>query len=148
MVEMVAHGHALDLRHASELAANAGCSMDMESSGYTQFLVELVRSGKVSESVVNDAVRRILRVKFSLGLLDAHYLQQFRGKGSKGAMGRSTSTKRSAPAGASPSPAPENATALALEAAIKSFVLLEKVICFFLMCFIGLLNLRFFSMYN
>jgi beta-glucosidase len=131
IVEMVAHGQAVDLRHASELAANAGCSMDMESSGYTQFLVELVRSGKVSESVVNDAVRRILRVKFSLGLMDAHYLQQFRGKsgnvaqgGSKGAKGRSTSTKRSAPAGASP--APENATALALEAAIKSFVLLEN----------------------
>ena len=122
MVEMVAHGHAQDLRHASELAANAGCSMDMESSGYTQFLVELVRSGKVSESVVNDAVRRILRVKFSLGLLDAHYLQQFRVKGSKGAK----SNKRSAPAGASPSPAPENVTSLALEAAIKSFVLLEN----------------------
>lgn len=73
MGEMIAHGYAKDLKHAAELAANAGSDMDMESYGYVEHLAALVRDGKVSEDKINDAVRRILRVKFQLGLFDDPY---------------------------------------------------------------------------
>ncbi len=71
--EMRSHGFAKDLKHAAELAAIAGSDMDMESYAYVGHLVELVQSGKVEESMVNDAVRRILRVKYELGLFDDPY---------------------------------------------------------------------------
>jgi len=73
MAEMIPHGYAKDLKHAAELAANAGSDMDMESSGYVEHLAALVKEGKVSEEKVNEAVRRILRVKFELGLFDDPY---------------------------------------------------------------------------
>lgn len=73
MGEMVAHGYSKDLKQAAEQAANAGSDMDMESSGYVEHLAALVREGKVSEEKINDAVRRILRVKFQLGLFDNPY---------------------------------------------------------------------------
>ncbi|MCW4468527.1 beta-glucosidase BglX [Flavobacterium sp. MFBS3-15] len=73
MGEMIAHGYAKDMKHAAELAANAGSDMDMESHGYVKHLVGLVKEGKVSESRIDDAVRRILRVKFELGLFDNPY---------------------------------------------------------------------------
>ena len=71
--EMVAHGHAKDLEHAAELAANAGSDMDMEATAYVKHLVELVNAGKVDEAKIDDAVRRILRVKFELGLFEDPY---------------------------------------------------------------------------
>lgn len=73
MGEMVAHGYAKDLKHAAEMAVNAGSDMDMESYGYVDNLVALVREGKVSEDKINDAARRILKVKFELGLFDDPY---------------------------------------------------------------------------
>ena len=73
MGEMVAHGYSKDLKQAAEQAANAGSDMDMESYGYVEHLANLVREGKVSEDKINDAVRRILRVKFQLGLFDNPY---------------------------------------------------------------------------
>lgn len=73
MGEMVAHGYAKDLKHAAELAVNAGSDMDMESYGYVENLIALVREGKVSEDKINDAARRILKVKFELGLFDDPY---------------------------------------------------------------------------
>nr|WP_321409532.1 beta-glucosidase BglX [uncultured Carboxylicivirga sp.] len=71
--EMIAHGYAKDLEQVAELAANAGSDMDMESYSFVKHLVNLVNSGKVKESVVDDAVSRILRVKFELGLFDDPY---------------------------------------------------------------------------
>lgn len=71
--EMIPHGYASDLKHATELAANAGNDMDMESYAYVEHLAALVREGKVPESRIDDAVRRILRVKFQLGLFDNPY---------------------------------------------------------------------------
>ncbi|WP_289053137.1 beta-glucosidase BglX [Carboxylicivirga marina] len=68
--EMIDHGYARDLKHVAELAANAGSDMDMESYAYVNHLADLVREGKVNEGVVDDAVRRILRVKYELGLFD------------------------------------------------------------------------------
>lgn len=71
--EMILHGFAKDSKQAAEIAINAGSDMDMESSAYVEHLVALVKEGKVKESVIDDAVRRILKVKFELGLFDDPY---------------------------------------------------------------------------
>jgi beta-glucosidase len=68
--EMVAHGFARDLKHATELAINAGIDMDMISEGFVTHLKELVEEGKVSEKQIDVAVSRILEMKFLLGLFD------------------------------------------------------------------------------
>ena len=73
VAELVTHGHAPDGRAAARLAAHAGSDMDMESHLYVRHLVELVESGEVPEAVIDDAVRRILTVKFELGLFDDPY---------------------------------------------------------------------------
>jgi len=73
MKEMIAHGHARDEKHAAELSANAGSDMDMESYVYVNQLANLVREGKVKESIIDDAASRILKVKFELGLFDDPY---------------------------------------------------------------------------
>ncbi len=71
--EMMAHGYAKDSKHAAEIAINAGSDMDMESSAYIDHLVTLVKEGKVKESIIDDATKRILKVKFELGLFDDPY---------------------------------------------------------------------------
>lgn len=71
--EMIAHGYAKDSKDAAAKAILAGNDMDMESSAYRNSLAELVREGKVPLTVVDDAVRRILRKKFELGLFDNPY---------------------------------------------------------------------------
>ncbi|HRV54039.1 MAG TPA: beta-glucosidase BglX [Mangrovimonas sp.] len=71
--EMIAHGYAKDSKHAAELAVNAGSDMDMESYAYVEHLSELVKEGKVEEKTIDEAVRRILKVKFELGLFDNPY---------------------------------------------------------------------------
>lgn len=71
--EMITHGFAKDGAEATQKAVNAGSDMDMESHLYVEELVNLVKAGKVNEALVDDAVRRILRVKFELGLFDDPY---------------------------------------------------------------------------
>lgn len=71
--ELVAHNYAKDLAHAAELAANAGSDMDMESTAYIAHLVQAVKDGLVEETHIDDAVRRILRAKFRLGLFEDPY---------------------------------------------------------------------------
>lgn len=71
--EMVPHGYATDFKHAGELSVNAGVDMDMQGAVYYNHLEQLVREGKVKESRVDDAVRRILRMKFMLGLFENPY---------------------------------------------------------------------------
>ncbi len=56
-------------------ALEAGVEMDMEGSLYTTVIADQVRSGKIAESVVDEAARRVLRVKFALGLFDHPYAQ-------------------------------------------------------------------------
>ncbi len=70
ILEMIAHGFARDLKHASELAIDAGIDMDMISEGFVTYLKELVEEGKVSEKQIDVAVSRILEMKFLLGLFD------------------------------------------------------------------------------
>lgn len=71
--EMINHGYAKDIKQATEIAINAGSDIDMESNAYVENLANLVREGKVKESLVDDAAKRILRVKFELGLFKNPY---------------------------------------------------------------------------
>ncbi len=68
--EMIAHGNVPDLKHAAELSFNAGLDMDMESRGYSEFLEELIKEKKVDIKTIDESVRRVLRIKFILGLFD------------------------------------------------------------------------------
>ena len=71
--EMMDHGYAKDRKHAGELALNGGSDMDMESYIYFNEVENLLAEAKVSQDQIDDAVRRILRVKFELGLFDDPY---------------------------------------------------------------------------
>ncbi|MBI1390526.1 MAG: beta-glucosidase BglX [bacterium] len=71
--EMVIHGVAEDNREAAKLAIAAGSDMDMESKAYFDYLGELVSKGEIPEEWVDDAVRRVLRVKYELGMFDDPY---------------------------------------------------------------------------
>ena len=71
--EMRAHGYSRDLKEATEQAANAGCDIDMESLAFVNYLAELVREGQVEESMIDHAVRRVLSLKYALGLMDNPY---------------------------------------------------------------------------
>jgi beta-glucosidase len=71
--EMIKHGTAKDPAAAAQIALTAGSDMDMESRAYIGQLAQLVQSGRVKVALIDDAVRRILRVKFALGLFDDPY---------------------------------------------------------------------------
>ncbi|MCH1539670.1 MAG: beta-glucosidase BglX [Flavobacteriaceae bacterium] len=71
--EMMDHGYAKDRKHAGELALNAGSDMDMESYIYHDELEGLLEEGKVKLADIDDAVRRILKVKYELGLFEDPY---------------------------------------------------------------------------
>lgn len=71
--EMIPHGFARDEKHAGELALDAGVDMDMQGAVYYDYLLSSVMEGRVSEEAVDRAVRRILTMKFELGLFDDPY---------------------------------------------------------------------------
>lgn len=71
--EMISWGYAADFKDAAMKALNAGSMIDMESRTVIQYLPELVAEGKVKLSDVDEAVSRILKVKFQLGLFDQPY---------------------------------------------------------------------------
>lgn len=71
--EMIAHGYSKNLSDAALSAILAGNDMDMESSAYIENLAKLVDEKKVPIAIVDEAVRRILKKKFELGLFDDPY---------------------------------------------------------------------------
>lgn len=71
--ELIPHGVAKDLKQAAELSINAGLDMDMEANAYYNNMAALIKEGKVSQKTVDESVRRILRIKFRLGLFDDPY---------------------------------------------------------------------------
>lgn len=75
IAELIPQGVAKDGATAARKAFLAGVDMDMESDLYGKQLPALVKSGQVPESTIDDAVRRILRVKFALGLFDHPYTE-------------------------------------------------------------------------
>ncbi|MDE6403085.1 MAG: glycoside hydrolase family 3 C-terminal domain-containing protein, partial [Muribaculaceae bacterium] len=66
-------GNAADKKEAAERAFNAGLEMDMMSHAYDRHLADLIAEGKVSEAQLDEAVRRVLRVKFRLGMFENPY---------------------------------------------------------------------------
>ena len=69
-------GMAEDEKEATLLAFNAGIEMDMADRMYQKYLAELLEEGKVDMKLVDESVRRILRVKFRLGLFERPYVEE------------------------------------------------------------------------
>ncbi|HYA64784.1 MAG TPA: glycoside hydrolase family 3 N-terminal domain-containing protein [Candidatus Sulfotelmatobacter sp.] len=105
IVELIAHGIANDGETAARKALAAGVDMDMESNLYHEHLLGLVESGKVSRAQLDEAVRRVLRVKFALGLFERPYTDEAR---------------------ENHGPLPPESLQLARRAAERSFVLLKN----------------------
>jgi len=76
--ELIAHGVASTGAIAARKALTSGVDMDMMSDLYRTRLAGLVKSEALPESVVNEAARRVLRVKFALGLFDHPYADETR----------------------------------------------------------------------
>jgi beta-glucosidase len=74
--ELIPHGIANDLPTAARKGFLAGVDMDMESNAYFQHLAGFVKARQVPQLAVDEAVRRILRVKFALGLFDRPYVEE------------------------------------------------------------------------
>lgn len=104
--QLVPQGVAADLRDAARQAIEAGIDLDMVSGAYARHLAELVEAGEVASGLVDDAVRRVLRLKFRLGLFDG---RRVHGRGD--------------PGGGAPTVGDR---ALARRAAIASFVLVKN----------------------
>ena len=78
VVQLINQGYCADLKEASDVALKAGVDMDMMSHGYDKYLEDLVNEGKLPIDVVDEAVRRVLRVKFRLGLFENPYTPESR----------------------------------------------------------------------
>jgi beta-glucosidase len=105
--EMVNHRYSKDLKQAAHQAIAAGCDIDMESQAYIKHLKELVEQNPDLENEINKAVKRILTLKFKLGLFDDPYKYSSLIR-EKNVVGSSAHLD------------------LALEAALKSIVLLKN----------------------
>lgn len=76
VAELMAHGIANDGATAARKAFLAGVDMDMASSLYHDHLADLVRSGQVPMARLDEGVRRVLRLKFALGLFEHPYVDE------------------------------------------------------------------------
>ena len=76
VVEIMAHGIANDGATAARKAFMAGVDMDMASSLYHDHMLKLVQAGQVPQANIDEGVRRVLRVKFALGLFDHPYADE------------------------------------------------------------------------
>ena len=75
VMELIYHGIALDPATATRKAITSGVDVDMMSHFYDTQLPGLIRSGEVSMDVIDEAVRRVLRVKFATGLFEHPYAE-------------------------------------------------------------------------
>ena len=103
--ELILHGIAADGAEAARFALTAGVDMEMVSTNYADTLKRQIQSGNISQKILDEAVRRILIVKFEKGLFDHPYTDETRCQ---------TAFLR------------PDAIALAREAAAKSCVLLKN----------------------
>ena len=71
--EMIAHGYAKDSKQAAEIAIKAGVDMDMESYSFLNNLKTLVNENKIPVSMIDESCKRILKLKFEMGLFDNPY---------------------------------------------------------------------------
>ena len=68
--EMIPHGYAKNAVNAAELAIKAGTDIDMESNIYVRKLKKLIIDDIIDEKLIDDSVKKILRLKFDLGLFE------------------------------------------------------------------------------
>src|SRR6266851_5143293 len=78
--EVIPHGIAADDSQAALEAVSAGVDMDMADGDYIKYVPELVSSSKLPTAVLDEAVRRVLRVKFKAGLFEHPYADPKREK--------------------------------------------------------------------
>ncbi len=71
--ELIHHGVAINAAAAAQKALDAGVEVDMMGHIYDRELPGLVKSGKIPEATLDEAVRRVLRVKFALGVFEHPY---------------------------------------------------------------------------
>ena len=102
--EMINHGYCEDMKDVAEKSIIAGIDMEMQSLAYNDHLEELVKQGVIPEELVDDAVKRILRIKFKFGLFEKPPVYSAK----------------------LPEKPDEESLALAKEIAIKSIVLLKN----------------------
>jgi beta-glucosidase len=76
--ELINHGLAANEMEAARLAINAGVDMEMVSRLYNKYGAQLLKEGKLSQVTLDEAVRRILRIKFRLGLFEQPYTDESR----------------------------------------------------------------------
>lgn len=74
--ELVEHGVAADLKDAAYLGIHAGVDVDMQSEAFMRYAEELVTEGRLPVEEIDEAVRRILRLKFRLGLFERPYTDE------------------------------------------------------------------------
>lgn len=103
--EAISWGFARDRADAARLALEAGNDMDMMTSCYLDEAEGEVAAGRLSLEVINEAVRRVLKVKIDLGLFEHPYVDE---------------------ADWAPRDLPESSISLAKECAVKSAVLLKN----------------------
>jgi beta-glucosidase len=80
VMEMIPHGFAKDAKHAAQLSANAGIDFEMHSTSFEEHLPKLITNGLVQEESINEAVKRMLRVKIAMGLYEKPYTEHERQK--------------------------------------------------------------------
>jgi beta-glucosidase len=73
ILELIKHGVAATSGDAGVLALRAGEDVDMADGIYADSLAAAVRAGRISEALVDSAVRRVLRIKYALGLFQDPY---------------------------------------------------------------------------
>src|ERR1044072_7748348 len=78
VTEMIAHGYAADGADAARLALWSGVDMEMVGQLYNQHGAELLRQRKLRMAEIDEAVRRVLRIKFRAGLFDRPYVDEGR----------------------------------------------------------------------
>jgi beta-glucosidase len=76
--ELIKHGLAANESEAARLALGAGVDMEMVSRLYNKHGAELLKSNKLSQATIDEAVRRILRIKFRLGLFEHPFADEAR----------------------------------------------------------------------
>lgn len=76
--ELMNHGLAATEAEAARAGVNAGVDMEMVSRLYNKHGAQLIKEGKVSQATIDEAVRRVLRIKFRLGLFEKPYADEAR----------------------------------------------------------------------
>jgi beta-glucosidase len=76
--ELINHGLAADDAEAARYGLGSGVDMEMVSRTYNKNIPRLLSEGKISQSVIDEAVRRVLRIKYRLGLFEKPYADEAR----------------------------------------------------------------------